>query len=134
LCSKYGAKEIPEQQQCDLVIETVGRKQSQTFDTAIRHSRIGGVVLILGVYPEGYTLDFNARSAFYKELSIIGVNSFIACEERDDFADALALISRNEDLFEGLITHELSLENFSEGIDLMNDKANSGAIKIVFRP
>lgn len=134
LRQKFGALEVSENDQYDVVFETVGRAQSLTMNTAIEKTQIGGTILVLGVYPENYLIDFNARSAFYKELSIIGVNSFVSSVQRDDFAEALNLICQNEYFFNELITHTLPLKEFSDGLDLMRTKTESGAIKIVFQP
>lgn len=118
----------------DVSIESVGRAQEDTFGLAVAQTREGGAILVLGVYPEGYRLGLNARQAFYKELSIFGVNSFVVNEHRDDFRDAVRVLVDNPKLFSGLVTHEIPLKNFRDGIECMNNKAESGAIKIAFCP
>lgn len=118
----------------DIVFETVGRQQGATINFAIDNIRPGGKILVLGVYSSGYSLGLNARSAFYKEASIIGVNSFVSNTKRDDFLDALNLINANQGLYEHIITHQLPLEQFATGIDLMRNKKSSHAIKVIFNP
>ncbi len=57
-------------------METVGRAQHNTLEQAVFHAGIGADVLVMGVFLEGYKMALALRSAFYKELSIQGVNSF----------------------------------------------------------
>jgi L-iditol 2-dehydrogenase len=135
LADRYGIAELcNEDEEFDLSIETVGRAQSDSLNTAIKHTRKTGEILVLGVYPEDYKLDLDVRSAFYKELSIKGVNSFVCCESSNNFKDAIILINNSQVLFDGLITHELALDNFEHGLHLMKNKTQSGAIKVIFTP
>lgn len=134
LATKYGVYPYNKGDSFDISLETVGRSQSETLNFAIQKANIGGQILVLGVYPESFPLNVDARTAFYKELSIDGINSFVSSTERNDFREALDLIAQNQDVFDGLITHELPLGSFLEGVELMKRKAESGAIKVLFQP
>lgn len=134
LATKYGIHSHYKEDSFDVSFETVGRSQSETLNFAIQKTSLGGQILVLGVYPESFSLNIDARSAFYKELSINGVNSFVSNAERNDFQEALNLIAQNQEIFDGLITHELPLVSFLEGVELMKRKSESGAIKVLFQP
>lgn len=114
----------------DLCIETVGRSQEDTLNLCIEKSSIGGTILVLGVYPSSYMLGFSARTAFYKELAIYGINSFVKHERRDDFQKAIDIIDKNSQLFLPLITHKVHLENFTSGVEKMKNKKEEPIIKI----
>lgn len=118
----------------DLTVETVGRAQSDTLNDCIRQTVYGGSVLVTGVYPPDFALSLDARTAFYKELKIYGVNSFCVSAERDDFAEALQLIEKHHSLFAPLITHHFSLDDFEKGVEKMSDKRNSPVVKVVYEP
>lgn len=133
LCNKFSISSLHDlNKDFDLCIETVGRSQSTTINLAIEKAKPTGDILVLGVYTQAYKLDLNARDAFYKELAIKGVNSFICSNTQNDFLDAISLIHKNMKLFSGLITHELALNSFLEGIDVMKSKSRTGAIKVLF--
>lgn len=128
-----GVEDVPNSN-FDVCIETVGRNQSDTFNLTLEKTNKGGTVLVLGVYPEDYLLEFNARKTFYKEITISSINSFVISEGRDDFAQAIKIISENEQLFLPLITHQFPLQDFNKGVECMRNKSSTGAIKVAFNP
>lgn len=128
----YNISAPQENEKFDLTIETVGRAQSDSLNECIEYASIGGQVLIMGVYPPNVSLAFNARAAFYKELSIYGVNSFCVTEKRDDFREALALIASHPEFFAPLITHKFLLSDFNLGIAKMLDKRKEAVIKVIY--
>lgn len=128
----YSTSVPQENEKFDLTIETVGRAQSDTLNQCVEYASIGGQILIMGVYPPNFSLDFNARTAFYKELAIYGVNSFCVTKKRDDFREALALIDSHPEFFAPLITHKFLLSDFNLGIAKMLDKSKETVIKVIY--
>lgn len=118
----------------DVVIETVGRRQDKTLNDAIRLIRPRGKIVVAGVYEPKYLGALDLRSLFYKETSVQGANSYGVWQGKNEFDQALGLIENGQVNASGLITHVLPLSEFSRGVELMNQKARSGAIKVVYQP
>lgn len=115
----------------DVIVEAVGRAQSDTLSLAIRLANSQAIVVVAGVFTEGFfgTIDF--RAAFIKECSIKGANSYIY----DEFHQALALLERDDFLVEDLITDIFSLDDFNDGLYLMRHKRRAKpVVKILFTP
>lgn len=83
----------------DLVIETVGRAQAVTIQTAIKSIAPRGTILGFGVYPQGYEAPTPLRELMYKEATIIGSNSY----EKKDLLSAARLLEKYETFFHSLI-------------------------------
>ncbi len=116
----------------DVVFECVGREESSPIEIAIKITKKMGNLVVLGAYKMNYILPINARMLFSKEITMVGSNSYNTLPKNDDFHEAINLILDNKIKLDGIITHTLSLRNFSIGLDLFKNKKTSSAIKIVF--
>lgn len=121
-------------EQYELSVETVGRQQSDTLNECVSKTSFGGQILVMGVYPPDFFLSFDVRTAFYKELSIYGVNSFCISDKCNDFAEAISLLNNHQELFIPLITHYYDLKDFDLGVEKMLNKTNENTIKVVYKP
>lgn len=82
-----------------LVIECVGRGQSDTLNQAIGISQPNGCIVSLGVYPEGFSANIAIRQLLYKQVQLVGSNSFTA----KDFCKAVTDVETHTDLFTSLL-------------------------------
>ncbi len=132
LKSKYSINlDEVEDSSVDLSIETVGRSQSDTLNYGISKTAINGNILVFGVYPEGFISSTNIRPLFYKEITLKGINSFVSFEDQDDFKDAINIIENNQDLFDGIVTHSFTMEDFEEALKTIKDKGNQPVLKVI---
>jgi L-iditol 2-dehydrogenase len=115
----------------DVVFEAVGGKQEETLNTAIDITTPSGRIGVLGVYDFGYTPKLQARSAFYKEVSIIGLNSYSQSDFNSDFETAIKLLEEKKVNVQKIITHTFNLDQFNTALNLVKSKAE--AVKIVFQ-
>lgn len=118
----------------DAIIETVGRNQTETLNLAIEFCKANGVIIIAGVYPEGYLNKINLRTLCYKQITLRGANSYSYWNKKDEYDIALDLLYKKKLNVKELITHKLPLEKFSQGIEIMKNKKLTGAIKVIFNP
>lgn len=86
----------------DLVIECVGGNQSKTLDYAISTVKHSGTILVFGAFNESVNSLDGLRTLFYKQIRILGINSF--CECFHDFEEAFKWTYQNEDLLCRLLT------------------------------
>jgi 2-desacetyl-2-hydroxyethyl bacteriochlorophyllide A dehydrogenase len=111
----------------DLVIESVGGAAS-TLDVAVRASRPGGTICLLGVYTK--PVPFPGMIAVGRELTIKGSLVYNRAGSRADFDIAVDLLQRQGALLnETLITHRFPLAQLSEAFAIASDKT-SGSIKV----
>ncbi|MBA01052.1 MAG: hypothetical protein CL752_01345 [Chloroflexi bacterium] len=110
----------------DLVMETVGGT-AQTPTLASRISRIGGKILLLGVFSGDNPLP--ARSIVSKQLRIAGTIFYGYIGFHHDYEIATQLLSSHREKMAKLITHRVPLEDVAKGIELAGNK-KSGSIKV----
>ena len=118
----------------DYVFECVGRSQDNTLEYSIKAAKPQGKIIVLGVFKKDYKNIISLRNLFFKEICLIGSNSYLTSKSNDDFNGALDLISRNSMRFSKLIANILPLKDFERGLYLFKNKSETGAIKIVFNP
>jgi threonine dehydrogenase-like Zn-dependent dehydrogenase len=118
----------------DIIIEAVGRKQQKTMRESIKLIKLKGKIVVTGVFEEGYEGNLPFRELFYKEVSLIGSNSYSTFQGRNEFDIALEIIENKEINLSDLITHILPLSEFEKGLNLMKNKKESGCIKVIYRP
>jgi threonine dehydrogenase-like Zn-dependent dehydrogenase len=118
----------------DTVIEAVGRAQSDTLRQSIRMAKKRGSVVISGVFDHGYDGSIPVRDIGWKELSLIGSNSYCFNENRDEFDEAVELIENDHQNLKDLVTKLFPIRRLNEAVDLMMNKGNSGVVKIVIKP
>ena len=91
----------------------------------VRH---GGNVLLFGVPPAGEKMTLEAFPIFRKGLTIL--SSFTSLRNSHQ---ALDLLKHGRISLEGLISHQLPLEAFQRGIELIEQGAE-GVKKVIIRP
>lgn len=140
IASKFGATILKDneaknlKQNYDFVFEVVGRKQNRTLRQAIKLIRPCGMIIVLGVFEKGFVGEIPLREFFYKEGKIIGSNSYGFFKGKNEFDIAVDLLKKLKLRFSYIITHTIPLRDFKKGLNLIKNKKDSGAIKIVFRP
>lgn len=96
----------------DVAVEAVGTEN--TARTGVDALRRGGRMLVFGVPPEEAEIPVNIFETYYDEKDIFG--SFALT--RKDFLEAISLINNDQLELEGLVSHQLELENLDRGIEL----------------
>lgn len=122
--------ELEYKNQFDIVFETVGGRQSGTINNGITITVPSGKLIILGVFDFGYSPAIEVRKAFYKEVSIIGINSYSKNHNQSDFKSALSLISNGLVNINKIISHKFKLSEYKEAFSIIRNKSN--AVKIIF--
>ncbi len=109
-----------------VAIETVGGR-ADTLDAAIRSTRPGGRVVVLGIFSGSPAID--TLALVLKELSIVGSNTYGMAEGGSEFAAAVELLPRHASELAPLLTHQLPLAKLENAFACADDKS-SGAIKV----
>ncbi len=145
LALKFGADQIilsgPENHKIssfsggfDVAIEAVGGKQSVTLQSCIDLVSPGGLIGVLGVFDFEFLGVIPFRHAFYKEVKILGSNSYSIWNGEREFELGLRLVRDSLVDVKSLITHQLPLSEFRKAMEIMKHKTETRAIKIIFQP
>jgi L-iditol 2-dehydrogenase len=118
----------------DYAIESVGRTQDATVNSAIIALQRKGTLAVCGVFRPDYLGGIRLRDIFSKEITLLGINSYGKYKGRSEFADALNFLCENKKSFSKIITHTFPLSCFKAGVAAAANKKRSGAIKVLFRP
>jgi threonine dehydrogenase-like Zn-dependent dehydrogenase len=111
----------------DLVVESVGG-EAATLDVAVRASRPGGTICLLGVYTK--PVAFPGLIVVARELTIRGSLVYNRSGSRADFDVAVDLLQRHGARLAGaMITHRFPLEQLSAAFETAADKKR-GSIKV----
>lgn len=134
--SVYLSNVVPNQIQnlCDVVFEAVGGSQSETLKQAISLASPMANIGVFGVFDSTFQHQLQLRPSFYKELSIIGLNSYSMFLGRREFQEALDLLEKNEDLFAQIISVRKPLSDFENIINLIKNRDEKAPIKAIFNP
>lgn len=116
----------------DIVLECVGGNNEYLIDYSVNLLKYGGILIALGVYKKDFYPKIYLRNLLFKEIKLIGSNSFVINQKIDEFSSAVKFINKNIKRLGGIITHEISLKDFKLGLDIFNDKKTTKAKKIVF--
>src|SRR5579859_2004275 len=116
----------------DAIYDTIGTRQ--TLENALRWTRAGGAIVLVGVDLHLKRLDLSP--VWYQEVSVMGsmghgTENWMG-QRRSTFAIAAELIEQRLLHPEKLLTHRFSLTNFKEAIHTMKRKGQTRAIKVVF--
>lgn len=117
----------------DVVIEAVGGRQSKTLENAINISHKKGIIFVVGVYDNNFTFNISLRNSFYKELSIIGCNSFEKEETISDFKLALNFLSSDSIISKDLISKVYDISKFHEAIEYIKNRKINECIKVMIK-
>lgn len=107
-------------QHADVVIETVGG-ENETVAEAVRMTRTGGRISLLGVFTGSPTLP--GMEFFSKELTLAASNCYSREAEAGDFALGAALATEHAALIEPLVTHTFALDQVDAAFATAADKA-----------
>ena len=119
----------------DVIYDTIGAQQ--TLHDALRWTRAGGVIVVVGVNLHRMRLDLTP--VWYQEVSLIGTIAhgietwpLGSQERRSTFAIAADLIEEGQIHPEKLVTHRYALTDFRDALTTAAGKAQTRAIKVVF--
>ncbi|MBR3134924.1 MAG: alcohol dehydrogenase catalytic domain-containing protein [Clostridia bacterium] len=117
----------------DVVIEAVGGRQAKTLSEAIKLCRKKGKIIVTGVYDTNFKFDISLREAFYKELQIIGCNSFENNNGKSDFTTALEFLENESLIANDLISKTYDICDFDQAIEYIKDRSNNNCIKVMIK-
>lgn len=117
----------------DVIIEAVGGRQSKTLENAIKISHKKGIIFVAGVYDNNFMFDISLRNAFYKELSIIGCNSFEKEGNISDFKSALNFLSNDSIISKDLISKIYDIYDFHGAIEYIKNRKMNECIKVMIK-
>lgn len=130
----YDTKEIKNfNNEFDIVIEAVGGRQTDTLLNAIDVSKPKASILISGVYDNNFKFNISLRKAFYKELKIIGCNSFELKNKTSEFKMALDFISNKSKIANKLISDIFNINDFDKAIKYIKNRKENNCIKIMIK-
>jgi L-iditol 2-dehydrogenase len=118
----------------DIVYECVGKTQS--INDALRFTKNGGKVILLGL--AGIMNGIDWTTVWLNELEVKG--SFAYSSElfqgknTRTFNIAIELMRAGKVDLSPLVTHQFSIEDYSNALSTASNKKNRGAIKVVFEP
>ena len=123
-----------DQRQFDIIFETVGRRQSDTMTTAISRVKLGGIIIVLGVFDFGFIGKIQFRELFYKEITLLGSNSYGFWKNKDEFNKALRLVETGIIKPKKIVSHVFSLTEFRKALNYIKGKNQYQTVKILFDP
>ena len=109
----------------DLIINATS--QPKVAESMFHYVSKGSKLLFFGVCPPDATIEISPYQVYAKDLKIFGSNSLSG-----DFEQALRLVLSGAINVRPLITHRFSLEEFTTGIEKMDNPVDS--IKILVKP
>jgi threonine dehydrogenase-like Zn-dependent dehydrogenase len=118
----------------DLVIEAVGGRQSDSLRGSIEVVAPGGTVGVLGAFDFGLSPTLPLRQAFYKEVRIVGSNSYSYWQGESEFGQAIRLIKDKQVDVEKIVSHIIPLNRYDIVLDMLREKERSRITKVVFEP
>jgi threonine dehydrogenase-like Zn-dependent dehydrogenase len=114
-----------------VTFETVGGR-SQLIAQAASMTRNGGSISVLGLFTAGQEID--SGLAMQKELAIRWSNSFSTWQGKSEFVTALELMEQGKLQPGPIITHEFGIDDIGKAFAAADDKATSGAIRVMVIP
>jgi threonine dehydrogenase-like Zn-dependent dehydrogenase len=116
----------------DQVYDAVGRPN--TLRDALRWTRAGGCVILLGVYLAPMHIDLTP--VWYNEVDLVGVMAY-GVEEWEGqriltFELIIKWLLEGKLNFDGFITHRFPLSSYREALLTALDQPRTHAIKVVF--
>ena len=114
----------------DVVIEAIGGA-ARSVNLALEFVRKGGAASVVGVQWEHNEVELFRLVS--KEVRLTGSAVYATPEGVSDFEEAMALMARNPEVAETLITHDFALEDAREAFATAADRA-AGSIKVVLAP
>lgn len=117
----------------DIIFDCVSNEH--TLEDSLRLVRSNGRIVILGL-DFGITKKVDWALAAYKEIEVIGSMIY----GLDDFQDrkmhsfeiALEILSKNPNLYQNMVTHKFSIEEYKSAYKIAMHKGKHQAIKVAF--
>ena len=111
--------------------ETVGGR-GQLISQAMSMTRSGGTVSVLGLFTA--TQEVDPALAMQREVSVRWSNSFSSWNGKSEFVEALELMESGKLNPDPIMTHEFPIAQISEAFTAADNKAESGAIRVMVIP
>jgi D-arabinitol dehydrogenase (NADP+) len=99
----------------DYVIEATG--SAHICESAIQFARLGGQVIVYGVYPEKDRLTWSPYEIFRRELTIKGSFAQTHCFDR-----SLLYLESHQVKVDEIVTHEFPLEDFGLALQALKNR------------
>lgn len=116
----------------DVGIEVVGGRQSGSLKLLVDSLKPVSKIGVVGVFDPVYVYQYPIREFFFKELELIGVNSYsLKSPQKSDFSRALGMLTDGSINLKKMITHEIPLTDFAKVKDILSQKQIHQPIKIV---
>jgi alcohol dehydrogenase len=112
----------------DVAIEALGRQE--TFETALRSIRPGGVLSSLGVYSGKLVAPYDALSAGLGDQRIV---TTLCPGGKDRMRRLIAMVAERRVDLTPLITHRFALDDIREAYDLFS-RQGDGVLKVALFP
>ena len=122
---------MSKEEKYDLIIETVGGQQIKTLNAAIKYSEYNVTIAVIGAFSKNITNALRYRELFYKQLHMLGVNSY--CNTYNDFLNAIKWINKNYVTLFSLITNIYDFSDIDFVIDNIINHKLKNYIKIIFK-
>lgn len=117
----------------DMIYDSIGTEQSMT--DCLHYIKSNGKIVVVGL---GYATTKNVDWAIqaWKEVDIVGSMMYglqtIDDKLTDPFEMALEFLSKDPDLFKGIVTHKFQVEDYKKAFEAMQNKSGIKGVKLVF--
>jgi threonine dehydrogenase-like Zn-dependent dehydrogenase len=118
----------------DAVIDSIGTPQ--TLQSALRWTRPGGQVVILGVHLAAGTLDYSP--VWYRQVQLCGVMAhgmeMFEGRQVPTLQLALELLASRAPLPVNLVTHRVALREFPSALEIYDNRRSAAAVRVAICP
>jgi threonine dehydrogenase-like Zn-dependent dehydrogenase len=121
-------KRLTEGRGVDVAIEALGRQE--TFESALRSVRPGGVLSSLGVYSGKLVAPYEA---FYAGLGDQKIVTTLCPGGKERMRRLMTMVAANRMDLTSLVTHQFDLEDLPEAFDLFSNQ-REGVLKVAVYP
>lgn len=126
-----GALSLTSGEGAAVTFETVGGR-SRLLSQATGMTRRGGTISVLGLFTAAQEID--PGLAMQKELTLRWSNSFSSWRGESEYVTAVNMMERGQLQPGPIITHEFGIDDIGEAFAAADDKATSGAIRVMVIP
>ncbi|CAP55145.1 L-idonate 5-dehydrogenase [Gluconacetobacter diazotrophicus PA1 5] len=116
------APDASRDEEFDIVFEATGVVAALPF--AIAHTRRGGVLVQVGMFPPG-TIEVPMAQIIARELDLRGTFRFDA-----EFAEALDLLAAHPQIADGLVTHEFAFDAYAAAFDASSNRQAASKVML----
>ena len=115
----------------DVSIEAVGGRQDSTLMNSIVITKPKGKIIVSGVFDNNFKFNIPLRQSFYKELSIVGCNSFEKNNGISDFKLAVDYLKNKSAIAGDLISKTFKIDDFNSAIEYIKNRKENNCIKVL---